>query len=138
MTRRRRLGVAWWVVVVGSAAARPRSPRRPAVPDDGSVAPIFVNPDPDAAWPRTRNWAPYFPRNASHEATAALCTGRRRSADVIVYLGQKRHSSYDATHANTLNASMASLARHMLKVAESDVIVWHEGDLGPADADASK
>jgi len=33
---------------------------------------------------------------------------------------------YDATHANTLNASMASLRRHYARVGEADVIVWHE------------
>ena len=40
------------------------------------------------------------------------------------------------THANTLNASMASLRTHMKHVGEADVIVWHEGDLTPEDADA--
>lgn len=55
---------------------------------------------------------------------------------MIVYLGQRKHSSYDATHANTLNASMASLRTHMKRIGERDVIVWHEGDLEPADATA--
>jgi len=64
------------------------------------------------------------------------CSGRRGSKDVIIYLGQKQHSSYDATHANTLNASMASLRANYKKVGETDVIVWHEGDLGPSDANA--
>ena len=45
-------------------------------------------------------------------------------------------ASYDATHKNTLNASMESLRHNMLKIAETDVIVWHEGDLEPADATA--
>lgn len=65
-----------------------------------------------------------------------FCTGRRKSKDAIVYLGQKTHSSYDATHKNTLNASMESLRYNMRHVGESDVIVWHEGDLTPADATA--
>ena len=64
------------------------------------------------------------------------CTGERRSRDVIVYLGQKQHSSYDATHKNTLNASMESLRHNMKMISESDVIVWHEGDLSPSDATA--
>mmetsp|Transcript_15017 Transcript_15017/g.22561 ORF Transcript_15017/g.22561 Transcript_15017/m.22561 type:complete len:457 (-) Transcript_15017:107-1477(-) len=64
------------------------------------------------------------------------CTGKRKSDDVIIYLGQKQHSSYDATHANTLNASMASLRQNMFKISESDVIVWHEGDLSLRDANA--
>jgi len=67
---------------------------------------------------------------------AQYCTGERKSTDVIVYLGQKQHSSYDSTHKNTLNASMESLRLNMLKIRESDVIVWHEGDLTPADATA--
>jgi len=48
----------------------------------------------------------------------------------------ERSRRYDATHGNTLNASMASLRQNFLKISESDVIVWHEGDLGPRDADA--
>jgi hypothetical protein len=76
--------------------------------------------------------------DGSDEASLSsrYCTSVRRSRDVIVYLGQKTHSSYDATHKNTLNASMESLRHNMLKIAETDVIVWHEGDLEPADATA--
>jgi len=66
----------------------------------------------------------------------AYCSGRRMSKDVIIYLGQKQHSSYDATHRNTLNASMASLALNYRRGRESDVIVWHEGDLSRDDANA--
>lgn len=66
----------------------------------------------------------------------SFCTGKRRSRDVIIYLGQKQHSSYDATHANTLNASMASLRENYGGVGEADVIVWHEGDLTRDDANA--
>lgn len=66
----------------------------------------------------------------------AFCTGTRQSEDVIIYLGQKQHSSYDQTHANTLNASMASLRANYRFVGTADVIVWHEGDLGPSDANA--
>ncbi|KAJ1459156.1 hypothetical protein M885DRAFT_495698 [Pelagophyceae sp. CCMP2097] len=66
----------------------------------------------------------------------AHCTGVRRSRDVIVYLGQKQHSTYDKTHKNTLNASMELLRHNMLRIGESDVVVWHEGDLTAADATA--
>ena len=52
-----------------------------------------------------------------------FCTGTRKSADAIIYLGQKQHSSYDATHANTLNASMESLRRNYGAVRDADVIV---------------
>lgn len=59
---------------------------------------IFSNPDRTAEWPRLRNWdPPPAPANSTREVT---CTGERRSKDVIVYLGQKTHSSYDATHAS--------------------------------------
>ena len=51
---------------------------------------------------------------------------------MIVYLGQKTRSSYDATHKNTLNASMASLRRHMLRAREADAGIdrAHERGLG--------
>lgn len=67
---------------------------------------------------------------------SAVCTGRRASTDAIVWLGQARHSTYDATHKNTLNASMSSVARFYPRVSEADVLVWHEGDLSVHDADA--
>jgi len=69
-------------------------------------------------------------------AKGEWCSGVRRSRDAIVWLGQRKHSSYDATHRNTLNASMASVARFYAKVRDADVLVWHEGDLTRADADA--
>lgn len=75
-------------------------------------------------------------KNSSKRDLNEYCTGVRQSRDVIVYLGQKTHSSYDATHKNTLNASMESLRNNMLRVKDSDVIVWHEGDLTPEDATA--
>lgn len=65
------------------------------------------------------------------------CSGSRRSQDAIVWLGQARHSSYDGSHKNTLNASMSSVgAAYSLFVGEADVLVWHEGDLSSRDADA--
>lgn len=65
------------------------------------------------------------------------CSRTRRSKDAIVWLGQRKHSTYDATHTNTLNASMASVARFYAHVRSADILVWHEGDLVEArDADA--
>ena len=64
------------------------------------------NPDPKAQWPRKRNWNNSRPASWTVANTERLCTGSRQSKDVIVYLGQKTHSSYDATHANTLNVSL--------------------------------
>ena len=52
--------------------------------------------------------------------SSKYCTRVRRSKDVIVYLGQKTHSSYDATHKNTLNASMESLRHNMRRISETD------------------
>ena len=94
------------------------------------------NPDPKAQWPRKRNWNNSRPASWTVANTERLCTGSRQSKDVIVYLGQKTHSSYDATHANTLNASMASLRKYMKRIRDTDVIVWHEGDLTNEDANA--
>ena len=94
------------------------------------------NPDPKAQWPRKRNWNNSRPASWTVANTERLCTGSRQSKDVIVYLGQKTHSSYDATHANTLNASMASLRKYMKRIRDTDVIVWHEGDLANEDANA--
>ena len=60
--------------------------------------------------------------DGSDEASLSsrYCTSVRRSRDVIVYLGQKTHSSYDATHKNTLNASMESLRHNMRRISETD------------------
>ena len=68
---------------------------------------------------------------------AGACSRARRSKDAIVWLRQRKHSTYDATHANTLNASMASVARFYPAFVNADVLVWHEGDLlERRDADA--
>ena len=65
------------------------------------------------------------------------CSRKRQSKDAIVWLGQRKHSTYDATHTNTLNASMSSVAAMYRAVTKADVLVWHEGDLVEArDADA--
>ena len=69
-----------------------------------------------ASWPRKRNWTQHASSRWTASLTNERCTGVRQSRDVIVYLGQKTHSSYDATHRNTLNASMTSLREHMRKV----------------------
>lgn len=64
------------------------------------------------------------------------CSGKRHSQDAVVWLGQARHSSYDSTHKNTLNASMLSVATFYPFIGAADVLVWHEGDLSARDADA--
>ena len=68
-------------------------PKEPAY----GLAPIFRNPDPKAQWPRKRNWNTSRPASWTVANTERLCTGSRQSNDVIVYLGQKTHSSYGAT-----------------------------------------
>mmetsp|Transcript_11684 Transcript_11684/g.39072 ORF Transcript_11684/g.39072 Transcript_11684/m.39072 type:complete len:303 (-) Transcript_11684:426-1334(-) len=75
-------------------------------------------------------------RGALTDEAAKWCSGARKSQDAIVWLGQRKHSSYDATHANTLNASMASVREYYPAVRNADVLVWHEGDMSPRDADA--
>lgn len=71
--------------------------------------------------------------HAWHPAVQGACTRTRGSRDAIVYLGQRTHSSYDATHGNTLNASLASVLAYYPAVRDADVLIWHEGDLGPED-----
>lgn len=111
----------WALVALAASAADVRSQHhRPHA--------VFQN--------RTLRRPPHRQLSKSDHTLNQFCTGVRRSRDVIVYLGQKTHSSYDATHKNTLNASMESLRHNMRHIAESDVIVWHEGDLTPRDANA--
>ena len=121
---------AWLAVVVWCAASQPRAAperwkarRRKRWKEEGLGGPRGAGGTPARAPPRRSDLDAY-------------CTGRRVHRDVIIYLGQKQHSSYDATHANTLNASMDSLRRNYAAVEGADVIVWHEGDLGPSDANA--
>lgn len=54
------------------------------------LPPLFVNPDKRAAWPRERAWAQEASQTSNLDA---FCTGERQSRDVIVFLGQKKHSS---------------------------------------------
>ena len=42
-----------------------------------------------------------------------VCDGQQQSTDVIVILGQKNHSTYDATHSTSLAPILVSLERHI-------------------------
>ena len=61
------------------------------------------------------------------------CLGRRTSEDAIIILGQKKHSSYDASHQTSLAPILRSLDAYYPAVRRADVLVWHEGDLTQAD-----
>lgn len=73
------------------------------------------------------------------EATACthtpICSGQRVSRDAIVYIAQKKHSSYDSSHnsSSLLLSSIASLAEHYAALQDADLLIWHEGDLVPSD-----
>ena len=74
-----------------------------------------------------------------HDPNYTPCTGSRRSSDSIVFVAQKKHSTYealgDASH-NTFGAltrAIASLRVNLPYLNESDVLIWHEGDFEEAD-----
>ena len=64
---------------------------------------------------------------------SSVCNGERNSTDVIVVLGQKKHSSYDASHSTSLEPILSSLETHYSFVKEADILIWHEGDLNESD-----
>lgn len=58
-----------------------------------------------------------------------ICDIPRVSTDVIMVLGQKKHSSYDSTHLTSLAPIFLSLEKYYPHAKDSDVILWHEGDI---------
>ena len=69
---------------------------------------------------------------------SSVCDGEKRSADVIVILGQKKHSSYDTSHETSLAPILLSLEKHFLFVKEADILIWHEGDIDKNDTSSVK
>ncbi len=69
------------------------------------------------------------------EGTELVCTGRQASPDTIVVVGQKRHSSYDATHVNRLEDLFHNINRFYPAVRECDTLLFHEGEFTPAEFD---
>ena len=63
----------------------------------------------------------------------SVCDGIQRSTDAIVILGQKKHSSYDSTHSTSLHPVLQSLLTNYAPAKESDILIWHEGDLNVTD-----
>ena len=55
-----------------------------------------------------------------------------------MYLVQKKHSSYDATHDSLrfLRKSLGLLQRNYAGLRAADLLIWHEGDFGPRDLPA--
>lgn len=64
---------------------------------------------------------------------SSVCSGEKNSTDVIVILGQKKHSTYDASHSTSLKPILESLEKHYSFVKEADILIWHEGDLNKSD-----
>lgn len=62
-----------------------------------------------------------------------ICDRPRNSTDAIIILGQKKHSSYDASHTTSLGGVLHSLDKYYPHVVDADVMIWHEGDLSQSD-----
>jgi hypothetical protein len=59
----------------------------------------------------------------------SICDGPRKFSDAIVILGQKRHSSYDATHTTSLHPILLSIMTHYPHGKEADILIFQEGDI---------
>jgi len=59
------------------------------------------------------------------------CSGAARSTDAITFVVQKKHATYDASHDSFgyLTRALESLQTHYIHLNESDVLLWHEGDI---------
>ncbi len=55
-----------------------------------------------------------------------VCTGRRKSVDATVTLGQRKHSSYDATHTTNIHELLENLNEYYPAIHETDLLLWHE------------
>jgi hypothetical protein len=68
-------------------------------------------------------------RGSCARRAAPVCTGTRRSTDAIMFLGQKQHATYDASHdaLGFLRRAVASLVTHVATLKAHDILLWHEG-----------
>jgi hypothetical protein len=57
-----------------------------------------------------------------------VCTGRRMSVDATITLGQKKHSTYDASHTSNIHELLDNLNLHYPAIHETDLLLWHEVD----------
>lgn len=64
---------------------------------------------------------------------AAVCTGQLKNKDAIVALGQKQHSTYDATHNTSVLFLLQNLQKYYPASQEADFLLWHEGDYSLSD-----
>lgn len=62
-----------------------------------------------------------------------LCDKQLRHTDAIIILGQLKHSSYDTSHSSSLAPVLASLEYFYPYVNNSDVLLWHEGEIQQSD-----
>ena len=87
-----------------------------------------------------------YPRNGEFQTCctapkecrpASACSGSARSTDAIMFVVQKSHATYDATHDSLgfLTNAIASLVTHYKHLNASDLLLWHEGDFVLSDLD---
>lgn len=64
-----------------------------------------------------------------------MCTGTARSQDAIIFVVQKKHSTYDQSHDSFgfLSRAISSLGENYAHFNASDLLLWHEGDFEGAD-----
>jgi len=64
-----------------------------------------------------------------------MCSGLARHRDAVIIIGQKKHSTYDASHDafGYLARALHSLSTHYSRFNESDLLLWHEGDFDQRD-----
>lgn len=69
------------------------------------------------------------------DCTAPMCSGLARHRDAVIIIGQKKHSTYDASHDafGYLARALHSLSTHYSRFNESDLLLWHEGDFDQRD-----
>jgi hypothetical protein len=58
-----------------------------------------------------------------------LCDLKLRHTDAIIIFGQLKHSSYDSSHATSLEPILSSLKYYYPNVVNADVLLWHEGEI---------
>ena len=78
-------------------------------------------------------WLLVLPSSLAGAKSFDPCLGSRTSEDAIVILGQKTHSTYDASRQTSLAPILRSLDAYYPAVRRADVLVWHEGDLTQKD-----
>ena len=86
---------------------------------------------------KVQDWSPLTSaRQVSAQLSSIasnLCDRPRQHTDAIVILGQKKHSSYDASRDSSFHPVLLSLEANYKATSRADVMIWHEGDLNTTD-----